>query len=258
MLYSDMQIKGLSTELECEKRFIELGFIVSIPYGNNARYDFIVDDGNKRYRMQAKTLKQSKTKNFYILRTANTRSNTKEIIKKPYTKEDIDYFCSITENNELLVIPVEDCKTKEEFSIHVDNTTFSGGKHLVSDYLFNGVFSEYKPWIPTTSSKKEERKKNITPRVLKTEEQKIQESTCPLCGNPKSAKATICRECFEKQRTNLNREEYKEKIRTMKISDLAKELNINVRVLRRKLQVRGLPTNKKEINSYTDEEWAKL
>ena len=39
------QVIGNATELKCIAKFIELGYECSIPYGNSAKYDFIVDDG---------------------------------------------------------------------------------------------------------------------------------------------------------------------------------------------------------------------
>ena len=38
-LFNEKQIKGITTELICMQKFIELGYIVSVPYGNNSRYD---------------------------------------------------------------------------------------------------------------------------------------------------------------------------------------------------------------------------
>lgn len=38
---------GNITELKCMTAFIELGYECSIPYGNNAKYDFVVDVNGK-------------------------------------------------------------------------------------------------------------------------------------------------------------------------------------------------------------------
>ena len=48
-------IKGITRELDFIRSFIALGFQVSIPYGDSARYDFIADDGNNLYRIQCKS-----------------------------------------------------------------------------------------------------------------------------------------------------------------------------------------------------------
>ena len=45
---------GSLTELQCITRFYELGYPVSIPYGDSEKYDFIIDVNNKLYRLQCK------------------------------------------------------------------------------------------------------------------------------------------------------------------------------------------------------------
>jgi hypothetical protein len=45
---------GNITEVKVMSFFIEKGFTVSKPFGDNARYDLIVDINNKLYRVQCK------------------------------------------------------------------------------------------------------------------------------------------------------------------------------------------------------------
>jgi hypothetical protein len=47
----DCNYQGNLTELLCLASFTELGYQVSIPYGDHARYDFIVDINNHLYRI---------------------------------------------------------------------------------------------------------------------------------------------------------------------------------------------------------------
>ena len=56
------KIKGDSNEIKCILAFIQLGWKVSIPYGEDSRYDLIVDRGNDLIRVQCKscTLKDNK------------------------------------------------------------------------------------------------------------------------------------------------------------------------------------------------------
>ena len=46
---------GNLTELQCLTSFVSLGYNVSIPYGDNAKYDFIADIQGKLIRVQVKT-----------------------------------------------------------------------------------------------------------------------------------------------------------------------------------------------------------
>ena len=47
----DSKFKGNLTELLCLAAFTELGYQISIPYGDHARYDFIADINNNLYRI---------------------------------------------------------------------------------------------------------------------------------------------------------------------------------------------------------------
>lgn len=105
-LFNETQIKGISCELQCALKFIENGFIVSIPYGNTSRYDLIIDAGNKKYfRIQCKAAKQQ-SNGSYIIYTANQQYTSTAKNLKHYTEEQIDFICSVIEN-QLVVIPVQ-------------------------------------------------------------------------------------------------------------------------------------------------------
>ena len=113
-LFNETQIKGIKCELECAVKFIEAGFIVSVPYGNTSRYDLLVDIGNSKFlRIQCKTAHQNEN-GSYTINTANQQFTATARNVKHYTKDQIDFICSIVEN-QLVVIPVElieNCKSK--------------------------------------------------------------------------------------------------------------------------------------------------
>ena len=47
---------GNLTELQCITRFYELGYSVSVPYGDSEKYDFIVDINNNYRNMSVSIL----------------------------------------------------------------------------------------------------------------------------------------------------------------------------------------------------------
>ena len=51
---------GNIVELQCISKFIELGYEVSIPYGNGAKYDFVADVNGKFLRIQCKSCSNPK------------------------------------------------------------------------------------------------------------------------------------------------------------------------------------------------------
>jgi hypothetical protein len=113
-LFNENQVKGMKCELECMLKFIEYGFIVSVPYGNTSRYDLLIDAGNQHYfRIQCKTACQQEN-GSYVIKTANSQFTANNRNTKNYTKNQVDFICSIVENN-LVVIPVEmieNCRSK--------------------------------------------------------------------------------------------------------------------------------------------------
>ena len=105
VLFNETQIKGLTTELICMQKFIELGYIVSVPYGNNSRYDLLVDNGTTIWKIQCKTAKLNEN-GSYTIQTCNKVSTTTQRRVKHYTKDEIDFIASVIQN-QLVIIPVE-------------------------------------------------------------------------------------------------------------------------------------------------------
>ena len=104
-LFNETQIKGLTTELKCMEKFIEYGFIVSIPYGNNSRYDLLLDGGNGKYiRIQCNTAHLNEN-GSYTINTANSVSTMTKRTVKHYDSTQIDFIASIIEE-QLVIIPV--------------------------------------------------------------------------------------------------------------------------------------------------------
>lgn len=106
--------KGDLTELHCISAFVERGFLVSIPYGENSRYDFIADINGKLIRIQAKTAHEYKNDPAVIeFSCKSTQVNSRRTKIKKYTKEDIDYFATYW-NNQCYIVPIEECSTSKK------------------------------------------------------------------------------------------------------------------------------------------------
>ena len=101
--------KGNLTELQCITAFYEKGYAVSIPYGENSRYDFIADIQGKLIRVQVKT---SSIKNddptAISFSCRSTRVNSSGSISKKYSEEEIDYFATFW-NGQCYLVPVQEC-----------------------------------------------------------------------------------------------------------------------------------------------------
>ena len=99
--------KGNLTELQCITAFIEQGCGISIPYGDNSKYDFIVDFQGKLYKIQVKTssLKDNNAINFSC---RSTHVNCNGVKNERYSKDEIDFFATYWKGK-CYLIPVEEC-----------------------------------------------------------------------------------------------------------------------------------------------------
>ena len=100
----DTNLKGTITELKCKTYFLELGYMVSTP-DSPARYDFILDTGEKLLKIQVKTSKSEEDK--FTFETCSSHITRNGASRRSYNKE-IDYFCTWFEN-ECYLIPIEEC-----------------------------------------------------------------------------------------------------------------------------------------------------
>lgn len=135
-MYNETQQKGIITELLIATKFTEMGYIISLPLGNAARYDLIIDTGNKIYKVQCKTAKL-KENGSYVVSTCNKVSTTTKRVVKHYTTDQIDFLASIIENN-LIVIPVSEIETSRSkvFRVSVPKTGTKSTCNLIEEYSF--------------------------------------------------------------------------------------------------------------------------
>ncbi len=99
--------KGIITELQCITCFNQLGYKISIPYGENSRYDFIADIDGKLIRIQVKT-SHLIDENSIQFACRSTSSNSQKSKNKRYTDKEIDYFCTFY-NQQSYLVPVTEC-----------------------------------------------------------------------------------------------------------------------------------------------------
>ena len=133
-LFNEKQIRGITTELICMQKFIELGYIVSVPYGNNSRYDLLVDNGKTIWRIQCKTAKLYDNGSYHI-QTCNKITNATKRKTKHYTKDEVDFIASIIED-QLVIIPVEliENSTGKRFRTELPKFGTTGNCNLIKDF----------------------------------------------------------------------------------------------------------------------------
>lgn len=131
----DTNQKGKITELKVLLKATELGIDVSIPYGDKSRYDQIWDINGILYKIQIKTCHLKDDRELAIKFNCYSMSNKKRL---PYTKKEIDYFCTEW-NNVFYLIPVEECSIEKTlwFSLPKNYTNCA----LAEDYELTKILA---------------------------------------------------------------------------------------------------------------------
>lgn len=132
----DTKRKGCITELKVITKLIEYGE-VSIPYGNNARYDCILDHNGKLLKIQIKTAKRVDNNRFIIpFQNSITTKNISK--KKRYTPEEIDYIATVIEDK-VYLFPLIKSMTCMTISFKYPNNGMKSTIHLAEQYEINNI-----------------------------------------------------------------------------------------------------------------------
>jgi hypothetical protein len=96
--WEDEAMRNLKREGElAESAFLhkalEMGLKVSKPFGDSERYDFIVDNGRKRWRVQVRSTRTLLHGNMYsVVACFKTHHRRGAVQQVPYTDEEIDFL----------------------------------------------------------------------------------------------------------------------------------------------------------------------
>ena len=117
---NDSKRQGNLTELQCLTAFAELGYIVSIPFGEDSRYDFIADINDKLYKIQCKSsLEVVDDGEVTAIRFKTVRqsgSNASTYTRTKYQPNEIDYFATSYQGKCYLVSVIE-CSNEKTLRI---------------------------------------------------------------------------------------------------------------------------------------------
>lgn len=187
---------GNVIELQCISKFIELGYEVSIPYGNGAKYDFIADVNGKFLRIQCKSCSNPRAKgtlNGYDtsaiqISTVSQTTNTQKTTRHLYSKEQIDYFATYYKN-QVYLIPVEECSTSKTLRFKPPQNG-NNNYNKAEDYEIEKIIN-YSEELLASKEKFEERTKPKEDNVC----------YCSSCGEKISSylKSGLCQECYSKK-----------------------------------------------------------
>lgn len=137
--------KGALTEQKCFLKCIEMGFTVSKPIFDNARYDFILDTGKNLLKIQVKTSRwknEEHTGFVFNCFSQHALGNGNNKVMK-YTKDEIDFF--MTEKEGIFYLyPAPEQGIKEK-TLRILPTKSGQTKNIsfAKDYVFEEVIKDY-------------------------------------------------------------------------------------------------------------------
>lgn len=108
----DTKALGAQTELQCLTYLHGLGYDISIPWGDNARYDFVLDVNHKLYKIQCKT-SHKEEEGVYRFNCRSTYVNSQGNRSASYAAEDVDFFCTFIEGC-CYLIPLSETSKREK------------------------------------------------------------------------------------------------------------------------------------------------
>lgn len=249
--------KGIITELKCITAFNQLGLKVSIPYGENSRYDFIVDINGHLVRVQAKTssgvLNEKDELAGIKFACRSTRVSTQGNFHRKYTKNEIDYFCTFWDDT-CYVVPVEECSTDKTLRFFYPSNGQKSIISLAEDYTIEKQWSKYLP-----EDENFERLKDNLSVLMSKNDYYSKGNKCKKCGKLISNGATFCVKCSGEENRFFerpSREELKQLIRTEPFTKIAEQYGVSD--IRKWCDAENLPRKKSIINSISDEDWEKI
>lgn len=131
---------GNLTELQCITRFIELGYSVSIPYGDSDKYDFVLDANGNLYKLQCKHAKfhydDDGNVSSISFKTYWSSGYTKNKPSKrhKYTKNDCDLFVTHY-NGKNYLVPVEHCSLEKTLRISNPKNNQQKGVNFLENFV---------------------------------------------------------------------------------------------------------------------------
>lgn len=132
--------KGNIGEAIILSEFVKRGIQVSIPFGDNARYDLIAEFNGKLNKIQIKYCSQLSETGSITCKTSSSKNHTTNKRLDTY-KNDVDYIAFYIQPwNDSCLIPIEDC-LGNTLSLRKEKPKNNQSKkiHLVDDYSFDKI-----------------------------------------------------------------------------------------------------------------------
>ena len=130
--------KGNITEISCLLAFMQNGFKVSLPYGDDCKYDFVADWHGKLLRVQCKTSRALPNNDGFKFNPRSVLVNTSTVKTTLYTSEDIDFFATMFDDK-CYILPVENSSNVKVLRFDYPINGQKKGIYLAADYTLEGL-----------------------------------------------------------------------------------------------------------------------
>ena len=128
--------------MESMLAFMKLGYQVSIPFGEDSRYDFVVDINDKLYKIQCKTCsevidnEEVAAIRFKTVRQSGSRATNWTRTK--YEANEIDYLAT-SYQGKCYLVPLNECSNEKTLRIKLPKNNQTKGISFLKDYELSEV-----------------------------------------------------------------------------------------------------------------------
>lgn len=136
--------KGNLGELKAATEFTKWGITVAFPFGDNARYDMIIDIDGELKKVQVKYSDSSSDNDSFNCRCVSSKNHTTNKTLDKYTN-DVDYFVFyLAEIDVCCIVPIEVIGNRTVFTLRnsIPKNNQVKGVNFIKDYTFDKLFSK--------------------------------------------------------------------------------------------------------------------
>lgn len=134
--------KGNIGEAKCLAKMVELGVPVCLPFGDNERYDMIIERNGKLEKIQIKYSSQQESEGSILFKTASSTNHTTNKHYSTY-ENDIDAFLLYNAlTDEVYYLPMEVVENKKTLTLRMQPSKNGQTKNCLftTDYLAENYF----------------------------------------------------------------------------------------------------------------------
>ena len=135
--------KGDRSTLAIMLALYEAGYELLVPFGENTRYDLVIDDGVRLARVQCKTGRLRNGSILFNSCSSYAHHSNPRVVKRDYQGQ-IDYFAVFSpETRQTYLVPIADVPTRYSAGLRIDppRNNQRVGVRFAVDYEIGAGFS---------------------------------------------------------------------------------------------------------------------